>query len=218
LKPSKAQRIPAPLLQKFAEGCYVDSPVYFDAPSWVRRLNWAKLDRLLALGGRGEGRRLLDFACGNGIMLPTWATNFPGAVGIDIHITAAKRVQEFFSLQNVHLAKTDGPSLPFLSGSFDLVFAASVLEHFAELTSPLREIHRVLRVGGQMLFLCPNENRWYGWGRRVAGYKKPPDHYHTADEVIALVRRFFGVEEISCFPSWVPSPLALYKMGKALKY
>ena len=217
MKPPRIQRIPAPLLKKFAEGCYVDSPVYFNAPSWVRWLNWAKLDSLLALGGGGEGRRVLDFACGNGVMLPTWSTKFPGAVGIDIHLTAAKRAQEFYALRNINLTKTDGSFLPFSSGSFDLVFSASVLEHFAELPNPLREIRRVLRVGGQMLFLCPNENRWYDWGRRIVGYKKPLDHYHTADEVIAVVRNFFRVEEISCFPSWVPSSLALYKMGKALK-
>lgn len=211
------QRIPASLLEEFARGTYVDSPVYFSAPGWVRRMNWTKLERLYAMMGREANLRVLDFACGNGVMLPTWETNFEMTVAIDLHVTAADRVRSFYRLQNVHLARTDGTILPFSSGSFDRVFAASTLEHFPDLKKPLIEIQRVLRKGGELLFLCPNENHFYDWGRRIAGYEKPPDHYHTAAEVISTVRGFLTVEEVSSFPSLVPSWLSVYQMGRAVK-
>jgi len=165
----------------------------------------------------GRDLKVLDFACGNGVMFPTWEAQGAMAVGIDLHVTAADRVRQHFHLKKVHLAQAEGGLLPFPGESFDLAFAASTLEHFPGLKSPLEEIRRVLRRGGQMLFLCPNENRFYNWGRRIAGYEKPADHYHSADEVLTMVKSFFQVEEVSCFPSWVPSLISIYKMGRAVK-
>jgi ubiquinone/menaquinone biosynthesis C-methylase UbiE len=213
----RVQKIPPPLLKKFSEGCYVDSPVYFEAPGWVRWLNWTKLERLYGMMPRREDLVVLDFACGNGVMFPTWEAYEKMTVAIDLHVGAAQRVRKHYGMKRVSLVRGEGPILPFGKESFDLVFAASSLEHFPDPTPPLREIHRVLRKGGQMLFLCPNENRFYDWGRRVAGYKKPPDHYSSADEVLTRVQSFFQVEKTSRFPLWAPSPLAVYKMGRAVK-
>lgn len=214
----RVRRIPPPLLKKFSEGCYVDSPVYFEAPGWVRWLNWAKLERLLAMVPQGKSLRVLDFACGNGVMFPTWEEHFLRTVGIDLQVTAADRVRKHFGLEKVSLARSEGGSLPFREESFDLAFAASTLEHFADLKTPLEEIRRVLRQGGQMVFLCPNENEFYGWGRRIAGYQKPPDHYHSADEVLKAVKSFFDLAEVSWFPRWVPPFFGIYKMGRAVKF
>jgi ubiquinone/menaquinone biosynthesis C-methylase UbiE len=213
----RVRKIPPPLLKKFSEGCYVDSPVYFEAPGWVRWLNWAKLERLLAMVPQRESLRVLDFACGNGVMFPTWEEHFLRTVGIDLQVTAADRVRKHFRLGRVSLARSEGGSLPFREESFDLAFAASTLEHFADLQIPLEEIRRVLRQGGQMVFLCPNENEFYGWGRRLAGYEKPPDHYHSADEVLKAVKAFFDLAEVSWFPRWVPPFFGIYKMGRAVK-
>ena len=213
----RLQRIPPSLLRTFAEGCYVDSPVYFNASALVRWLNWTKLERLLAMSGQGENLRVLDFACGNGVMFPTWEKGFQNTVAIDLHVTAAERVCKYYGLKKVHLTKANGTLLPFPPATFDLVFAASTLEHFPDLSEPLREVHRVLRVGGSMLFLCPNENRFYDWGRRIARYQKPPDHYHTAAEVLSVVGGFFKVEAVSNFPSCCPPFLSIYRMGKATK-
>lgn len=217
MKSFRVQRIPPPLLKKFSQGCYVDSPVYFEAPRWVRWLNWVKLERLLAMVPQGERLRVLDFACGNGVMFPTWEGHFLQTVGIDLRVAAADRVRKHFRLEKVHLARSEGGNLPFRAESFDLVFAASTLEHFADLKIPLEETRRVLRQGGQMVFLCPNENEFYRWGRRLAGYDKPADHYHSADEVLKAVGSFFHLAEVSWFPRWVPPFLGIYKMGRVVK-
>jgi ubiquinone/menaquinone biosynthesis C-methylase UbiE len=217
LTPPKVRKIPAPLLKRFSDGCYVDSPVYFDAPAWVRWMNWAKLDRLFRMVPPGAPLHVLDFACGNGVLFPTWEAYGQMTVGIDLHVTAANRVCRHYQLKKVFLTKAGGALLPFRNESYDLVFAASVLEHFSDLKPPLEEVRRVLRNGGQMLFLCPNENHFYDWGRRIAGYEKPPDHYHTANEVISQVGDFFSLLEVVPYPGRVPSALAVYKLGRALK-
>ena len=217
MNPPRVQKISAPLLKKFSEGGYVASTVYFHAPAWVRWINWAKLDRLFSMVPQGDGIRVLDFACGNGVMFPTWEGNFARTVGLDLHVTAANRVRRHFRLRRVQLTQASGTGLPFSPGSFDLIFASSALEHFRDLNPPLEEIRRVLRKGGQMVFLCPNENEFYELGRRIAGYQKPPDHYHSADQVFRIVKSFFELAEMSQFPRWVPPFFCLYKMGRAVK-
>jgi ubiquinone/menaquinone biosynthesis C-methylase UbiE len=218
LNPPGVKKISPQLLKGFSEGCYVASTVYFHAPAWVRWMNWAKLDRLCAMVPKEEDLRVLDFACGNGIMFPTWERNSARTVGLDLHVTAADRVRRHFRMRRVQLTQGSGAFLPFSPGSFDLVFASSALEHFRDLNPPLEEIRRVLRKGGQMVFLCPNENEFYAWGRRIAGYEKPPDHYHSADQVFRVVESFFELAEMSQFPRWVPPFFCLYKMGRAVKF
>jgi ubiquinone/menaquinone biosynthesis C-methylase UbiE len=180
-------------------------------------MNWAKLDRLFRMVPPEAPLHVLDFACGNGVLFPTWEAYGQMTVGIDLHVTAAHRVRKHFRLEKISLARSQGGNLPFRDESFDLAFAASTLEHFANLQVPLKEIRRVLRRGGQLVFLCPNENEFYGWGRRLAGYEKPPDHYHSADEVLKAVESFFDLARVSWFPRWVPPFFAIYRMGKAVK-
>jgi ubiquinone/menaquinone biosynthesis C-methylase UbiE len=47
-------------------------------------------------------------------------------------------------------------ALPFRAASFNLVIGLWVLEHLAEPSLTLREIHRVLEPGGHFIFLTPN--------------------------------------------------------------
>lgn len=48
--------------------------------------------------------------------------------------------------------RADAGKLPFPENSFDLVFCTQVLEYVAEPAEPVREIHRVLKPGGVVLF------------------------------------------------------------------
>lgn len=53
----------------------------------------------------------------------------------------------------------DLTNLPFPDSTFDLVFSRYVLEHVTEPTSFAQEISRVLKPGGQFLFLTPS--KWH---------------------------------------------------------
>lgn len=50
--------------------------------------------------------------------------------------------------------KMDAHHLEFTDGSFDMVFGTAILHHL-EFARGMREIHRVLRVGGKILFVEP---------------------------------------------------------------
>ena len=201
-------------LKKFASGVYVDSPVYFNANRLIRFLNWKKLDAVLSLLVSYERGRILDFGCGNGVMLPTLAGIFDTVVGIDLYPTAASRMKHEYGLSNAMLVKADGTKLPLRDGSFDAVLAASVLEHFIDIETAVAEIARVTRGGGSLLFLSPTENVFYRSGRWLFGYKKPEDHYHSAKEIEGILEKFFVVEARRDFPLNFMSFLSIYRLGR----
>jgi len=208
----KIIKIDSRLLKKFTQGSPGASTIYFDSNLLLRYINWYKLDRLINLWKGSKDINVLDFGCGNGVLLPTLAEEFRQVYGIDIHISAAKKIKDHFGYQNLDLLKADGNRLPFPENSFDLVIAASVLEHFQDVKRPLREIYRVLKTGGALLFLSPSENTFYQLGRLLFGYTKPNDHFHSADEIIKVIGLFFKIESIKLNPLPIFQSVAIYKM------
>src|SRR3954462_144033 len=76
------------------------------------------------------------------------------------------------SAERLHLdvesAVCDAESLPFDSGSFDVVFGHAVLHHIPDLEQAFSEFRRVLKPGGLIAF-CGEPSRT---GDRLAGYPK----------------------------------------------
>jgi anaerobic magnesium-protoporphyrin IX monomethyl ester cyclase len=212
-----AVRIRRSDLRRFAEGVYVDSPVYFAANPLVRWLNWKKLDAALALLPRDHGPRALDFCCGNGVLLPTLSRRFKTALALDRHTAAAARVQKHFLLEDVLLLCSDGRTLPLKGSSLSLVLALSTLEHFRDLDEVVCELHRVLRPDGVLIYLSPTENLFYRIGRLVLGYRKPEDHYHSAERIEAVLRRYFATERARPFPRYVPAFFSMYALAQFRK-
>lgn len=60
----------------------------------------------------------------------------------------------------VRFVQGDAASLPFPSGSFELVTMFDLLEHVEDDASVAREALRVLRPGGQVLLTTPHRKRW----------------------------------------------------------
>lgn len=207
-----AVRVPKKSLKEFAKGVYVDSPVYFAGNPLVRGINWRKLDTAIAMAPSNSAFRVLDFCCGNGVLLPTLSRKFGKTVAFDLHTTAAVRLKKHYRL-NTPLLRADAKWLPFKKASFDLVFALSALEHFMELDQVLSEIHRVLRPDGRLVFLSPTENLFYRIGRRVLGYTKPEDHHHSASAVEESLYRFLRLESVRNWPFHGFPLLSMYRVA-----
>ena len=70
-----------------------------------------------------------------------------------------------------------GQQLPVRTGACDTLVARHNLEHYVDLVAVLREWHRVVRVGGRLVAVVPDEGRYEG--RTV---ELDPTHYHSFDE------------------------------------
>ncbi len=99
-------------------------------------------------------RDLLDYGCYDGGMLPRYLAMGPRRVtGIDISETGIALARARFGLHGqFHVG--DAHAMPFADASFDLVVGRAILHHL-DWQVALREVRRVLRPGGQALFVEP---------------------------------------------------------------
>jgi len=113
-----------------------------------------------SLPGVRDGRvlktDLFDEAMGEGLF-GTLAERFTSVVGMDLSLSTA-RVATRRTLGNP-VASSDVRALPFTSEAFEAVASISTLDHFetfGEIAASLRELHRVLRQGGQLVLTLDN--------------------------------------------------------------
>jgi anaerobic magnesium-protoporphyrin IX monomethyl ester cyclase len=213
----KVIRIDRNDLKKFSKDVYVDSPVYFSENRFVRFINWHKLDSTINLLPKQDNQIILDFACGNGVMLPTLAKLFKIVVGIDLHTTAATRLKQKYKLDNVITITANGLTLPFKNNFFTTIVSTSTLEHFFELDKVIKELARIIKPGGHLVFLVPTENLFYGFGRTLMGYTKPEDHYHSAKEIEKVIKKYFNYETKKTLPFNLPGFISVYTLGRVTK-
>jgi SAM-dependent methyltransferase len=95
--------------------------------------------------------RILDVGCGTGANLEMLA-DFGEAEGVDVS-TEALDFCRTRGLQNVRQGEAE--HLPYEDRSFDLVTGLDVVEHLDDDVAGLREMRRVLRLGGRALLFVP---------------------------------------------------------------
>lgn len=103
-----------------------------------------------------RGLRLLNVGCGTGGF--NQVAEEAGALswGVDTDADAVAIARE--RLGHGAIARAAAESLPFRSGSFDVVYCYSTLEHVADPMQALRETVRVLRPAGRLYLHTPS--RW----------------------------------------------------------
>ncbi|MBK7705540.1 MAG: class I SAM-dependent methyltransferase [Acidobacteria bacterium] len=94
--------------------------------------------------------KFLDVGCGTGANLEMLA-QFGTAEGVDVSDDAL----EFCRAKGLMVHKGLAEKLPFEDESFDVVTALDVVEHLDDDVAGLREMHRVLKKGGETLIFVP---------------------------------------------------------------
>ncbi len=111
--------------------------------------------RLLESGGR-----FLDIGCGEGSLVLLMAQQCKEAHGVDISPAriqrAGARAQKIGG-GNIYFQAADvSNGLPFADGYFDAVSCIVILEHVFDPLGLLKEVRRVLKMGGQLVLVAPN--------------------------------------------------------------
>ena len=107
-------------------------------------------------GRLAPGRLALEVGCGTGLFLAQAARSGATIRALDLstHLLARARARLGGSA-NVALQCGNAEQMPYPDGTFDAVYGSSVLHHL-DLDRALREVFRVLRPAGRMVFTEPN--------------------------------------------------------------
>lgn len=109
--------------------------------------------------------RVLDIACGTGILARTVAARLHGQgqiTGLDLNpgmLQVAQRVTAAAGLE-IDWVQGDAQALPFPDSAFDLVFCQQGIQFFPDRATAVVEMHRVLAPGGEVAVAC-----WRGLAR-----------------------------------------------------
>jgi 2-polyprenyl-3-methyl-5-hydroxy-6-metoxy-1,4-benzoquinol methylase len=110
----------------------------------------------LAASGLGEvrGKRVLDVGCGKGRLsrvLRDWGANVVGIDPVPRFLQVAS-----INARGAHFVLGTVTRLPFLDGAFDSLICVEVLEHVPDVEAAIKEMSRVLKIGGVALILDKN--------------------------------------------------------------
>lgn len=114
---------------------------------------WA--EQLVELAGVGAGERVLDVACGTGIVARYAATRVGpqgGVVGLDLNQGMLKTARAAASVAGagVEWMEASASEMPFAEGEFHVLFCQQALQFFHNKPDTLHEMHRVLMPEGRL--------------------------------------------------------------------
>ncbi|MEE9386176.1 MAG: class I SAM-dependent methyltransferase [Nannocystaceae bacterium] len=177
-----------------------DNRAYYDAFSSGydsrRSYGYHKLidDQAAALVKRvAVGKTVLEVGCGTGLILERVCGFASEARGIDVSPGMLEKARE----RGLEVGEGSATALPFKDASFDVAYSFKVLAHVPDFGLALREMARVVRPGGHMVFDVYNRSSFRYLVKRALGPMKTSEAFDEA----AIGTRFLSVQQAkSYFP------------------
>lgn len=118
------------------------------------------------------GAKLLEVGCGMGTDLLQFARGGAQVTGVDLTPRSVETSRHHLDLygQTGDFALADCERLPFADESFDVAYSNGVLHHTPDTAGSVREIHRVLKPGGQARVMLYHRGSWGYWSQVVVRY------------------------------------------------
>jgi SAM-dependent methyltransferase len=153
----------------------------------------------------GETTRVLDIGCGHTDFLKEIYDRTPFTYGAD---PDAETIAKNTTIK--HIVTASAERLPFEDSFFDVVVLAWVLEHLDDPEAVFREIHRVLKPNGTVIFLTPN-----AWNYNVWIIRAIPNAFHDF-----FTQRLYERQEHDTFPTRykINSPRRIEKLLSKINY
>jgi ubiquinone/menaquinone biosynthesis C-methylase UbiE len=112
------------------------------------------LARIRDAGHLSAASRVLDVACGPGIVVEALARSAGEVIGCDITPEMLEKARERCAkagLKNTRFTPGRAEALPFPDASFDVVVSRSAVHHFPDPSAAFREMARVVKPGGRVI-------------------------------------------------------------------
>ena len=149
-----------------------------------------------------SGKKVLDLGCFDGNVLSLWLAQQAGEyVGVDLSasaIDALNRKLEERGLDNARAETMDFLANPWPDASFDVVYAYSVMHHFADLDVAVAELRRILREDGMVVTMDPLKTEPFNRFARAIYRPFQTDkawEFPFDRKALRTFRRYFRVEE-----------------------
>jgi ubiquinone/menaquinone biosynthesis C-methylase UbiE len=121
---------------------------------------WAPF--VVALAGPRPGERVLDVACGTGVVARLAAQRVGRAgkvVGLDLNpgmlaVAASATANEPTTSASLTWQEASATKMPFPDAAFDIVYCQLGLQFFPDRPAALHEMYRVLAPGGRLGLMC----------------------------------------------------------------
>ena len=111
-----------------------------------------------ALARVRSGERILEVGCSNGALTEHLRAKGCSVVGIEVRADAAEKARAF--CEEVLVGDVERMSLPWPTGSFDVILLLDVLEHLVDPIGVIRRLVPFLRPDGRILVALPNVAHW----------------------------------------------------------
>jgi ubiquinone/menaquinone biosynthesis C-methylase UbiE len=162
---------------------------FYDAPL-VQRLTYRpEHDAVLRRLRKSVHGRVLDVACGTGLLASRIQRELPGTevVGFDFSRGMLERAASHDRARA--LVQGSAMALPFGPGSFDAVVTTEAFHWFPDQALALSEFYRVLGPNGSLLvsFVNPPLEVMSKWGRRLSRLAGEPARWPTRRRMRRLV-------------------------------
>lgn len=200
----------------------VGSLAFFDALDDYRFDKLRYLPRAVDFDGHRH-RRLLEIGCGIGTDLVRFARGGARVIGIDLaerSVDLARRNVDLHDTAAAGLCVADGDALPFADERFDVVYAHGVIQYAAHPARLVAEAHRVLKPGGQAIFMVYNRYSWLNALSKLTGVNlEHADAPVLRTFSIRGYRRLLsGFAAARIVPERFPVPSRLHRGWKASLY
>ena len=103
----------------------------------------------------GAGGRILEIGFGTGLNVPHYPPEVQMLTTVDPNPGMHRRAEKRIGQRGIEVDRriVGGEGLPFENGAFDCVVSTFTLCSIEQVTQALQEVYRVLKPGGQFLFL-----------------------------------------------------------------
>lgn len=121
--------------------------------------------------GSFRGKKVLEVGCGIGIDLVRFARGGALVTGIDFSSQAVGLARKYIEIEGLEgdVVEMDGEKMEFEDETFDTVYCHGVLQYAPGPEQMVRECYRVLKKGGQGIFMVYNRFSWLYFLSKVMG-------------------------------------------------
>jgi 2-polyprenyl-3-methyl-5-hydroxy-6-metoxy-1,4-benzoquinol methylase len=154
---------------------------------------WASLDGDTSFYLRKGNGRLLDIGCNEGRGLKIYASHGFEVEGLELNEKAAAVARGGGFSVHTETLEQFSPAAPF-----DVAVLSNVLEHSLDPAQMLRDVHRILKPGGQVWISCPNSRSWLRrcFGRYWINWHAPFHIVHFSPATLETILKREGFTNI----------------------